>query len=135
MSDYVDLSPASEDYLETIYDLSFSGGAVRSVDVAQVLDVSKASVNKALGVLRKSGLIEQEPYGTITLTEMGIRRARNVRSRHDMLKRFLREVIGTDEQTAEDEACRIEHVISQQTVEKWDDFLHRTLGDSHSDGK
>lgn len=130
MSQNNDLSPASEDYLETIYDLSADGSAVRSVDVAQALNVSKASVNKALGILRKSALIDQEPYGTITLTQEGMRRARNVRSRHDMLKRFLREVIGTDEQTAEDEACRIEHVISQETVEKWDNFLHRTLGDT-----
>lgn len=133
MGDTVDLSPASEDYLETIFDLASAGEAVRSVDVAQVLNVSKASVNKALGVLRKGGLIEQEPYGTITLTNAGIRRARNVRSRHDMLKRFLRDVIGTDEQTAEEEACKIEHVISQQTVEKWDAFLHRTLGYTHQD--
>lgn len=122
-----DLSPASEDYLETIFDLSSRGEAVRSVDVAQALNVSKASVNKALGVLRKGGLIDQEPYGTITLTDAGIQRAQNVRSRHDMLKRFLIEVIGTSEDTAEDEACRIEHVISQGTVEKWDDFLRRTL--------
>ena len=121
------LSPSSEDYLEAIFDLSVEGESVRSVDVANRLDVSRASVNKAVGLLRDAGLIEQEPYGTITLTEKGATAAATVRRRHNMLYTFLNKILSIPDEVAEQEACKIEHIISDLTFEHLSDFVDKTL--------
>jgi len=121
------LTPSNEDYLETILELIGRNGAVRSVDIAGHLHVSKASVNKAMGVLRDAGLIEQAHYGQVYLTESGRRRANEILQRHAMLKRFLVEILGIDEATAEQDACRMEHAISDHTRVHWLAWLHRVL--------
>ena len=112
------LTRASEDYLEAIYVLSLNApdGSVRSVDVAEDLDVSKASVNKALSVLKDQGMVNQEHYGKVTLTEEGRDYARLVWRAHRALRAFLVNEIGVDEDTADDEACLMEHVLSQNTM-------------------
>ncbi len=127
MSEKTKLSPSSEDYLEAILELSDQHNAVRSVDIANHLHVSKASVNKAMGILRQIGLIEQAHYGLIHLTEQGRFRAKDVLQRHVMLKRFLTEILHTSEETAERDACRMEHVISDETRGKWLDWLREVL--------
>lgn len=114
-----DITVSSENYLEVIYELATRGRPVRSVEVAKEMDVSKASVNKAIGVLRDAGYVEQELYGSIELTPKGVGRAKEVMLRHQVLKRFLIEALGVDEVTADDDACRMEHVISEQTMGKW----------------
>lgn len=119
------LSPSSEDYLETIHQLLKEEPHVHSVQVAQRLKVSKPSVNKAMGVLKEAGLVEQEPYGTLWLTEEGERIARQVAFRHSTLKHFLTDVLGIDEATAETDACRMEHVISNTTLAKWVEYMAR----------
>lgn len=124
------LSPSSEDYLETILELSDQKEAVRSVDIAEHLNVSKASVSKAMGILRQAGLIDQAFYGLVHLTDNGRERANEILLRHTMLKRFLTEILGLDEATAEMDACRMEHVISPVTMEKWMDYLSRILRDN-----
>lgn len=121
------LSPASEDYLETILELSVNAETVRSVDIAEHLKVSKASVSKAMHVLQAAGLVEHAHYGQIRLTETGRCRAEEILQRHAMLKRFLVEILGIDEQTAELDACRMEHVISDQTRDRWLDYLRQML--------
>lgn len=123
------ISTSSENYLETIYTLSRDGSPVRSIDVATAIGVSKASVNKAISVLREAGMVEQELYGAITLTELGTVRAREVFRRHCTLKTFLNTVLGVPEKIAEADACRMEHVISEETMRRWTDYLEKTLGE------
>ena len=112
------LTRAGEDYLEAIYVLSLKneGGNVRSVDVAEDLDVSKASVNKALAMLKEQGMVNQEHYGKVTLTDEGRGYARLVWRAHRALRAFLVNEIGVDEKTADEEACLMEHVLSQSTM-------------------
>lgn len=119
------LSPSNEDYLEAIFDLSSVNSAVRSIDVSTRLNVSRASVNKAVGLLKDAGLVVQQPYGTITLTDEGRYRAARVRTRHDTLRAFLNGVLGIDIETAEDEACKIEHIISDKTLEHLIAFMDK----------
>lgn len=127
MDEKAKLTPSSEDYLEAILELSNQDNTVRSVDIASHLQVSKASVNKAMGVLRDMGLIEQAHYGQIHLTEQGHTRAREVLHRHTMLKRFLTEILHISDETAERDACRMEHAISDETRNKWFHWLHTVL--------
>lgn len=109
-----------EDYLEAIVML---GGTtktpVRSIDIATKLEVSKASVNKAISILKKKGLVEQPYYGDITLTEEGYRYGSSVLERHHMLFTFLTKVLNIEEEQAEKEACFMEHAISDDSFEKW----------------
>lgn len=121
------LSASNEDYLETILELCGSCGQIRSVEIADHLHVSKASVNKAMGILREAGLVEQEHYGAVRLTELGRNRASEILSRHAMIKRFLIEILGIDERIAEQDACRMEHVISDATREHWLRYLRDVL--------
>jgi len=121
------LSASNEDYLETILELCGSCDQIRSVEIAEHLHVSKASVNKAMGILREAGLVEQEHYGAVRLTELGRNRASEILSRHAMIKRFLIEILGIDERTAEQDACRMEHVISDATREHWLRYLREVL--------
>ncbi len=114
------ITSSKEDYLERIYDLSKEqdDGHVRSVDVARALNVSRASVNKSLVGLKEDGYIEQEPYGTITLTKKGKTIAKEVRTRHNALRSFLVNVLKVDYDTADMDACEMEHAISKKTAEK-----------------
>lgn len=121
------LTPSSEDYLETILELTGKTDAVRSVDIAVHLHVSKASVNKAMGILRDAGFIEQALYGQIYLTRQGYQRADEILRRHSMLKRFLVEILGINENTAEQDACKMEHVISDETRDQWLVYLDQVL--------
>lgn len=118
MSSKSELTPSTEDYLEAIYNLNVEGGGVRSVDVAEKLNVSKPSVNRALRNLSDSGLIIQEKYALIYLTEAGKLKAEEIFHRHTTIRSFLKDVLGLDAGTAEEEACKIEHVMSNDTVDK-----------------
>ena len=117
------ISSAYEDYLEAIYELCGPDGAIRSVDVAAKLNVSKASVNKAVKALKASGLVEQPYYGDISLTEEGRAYGASVLERHHMLKRFLTDILGVEDDVAEDEACEMEHAISDDTMNRWVKYL------------
>lgn len=124
-----DLSSSYEDYIETIYDLAqLSGGAVRSVDVANALGFSKASVARAIKNLRELGYIEQERYGEITLTNTGREYGEHVLMRHKVLRAFLIDALGVDEERANEEACEMEHTISEDTMSKWVAWYERNYG-------
>ena len=112
------ITSSQEDYLERIYDLSLIDEHVRSIDVARALNVSRASVNKSLGGLKDKGYIEQEPYGTITLTKKGRAIAKEVRTRHNALRAFLTEVLKVDYEIADIDACEMEHAISKHTADR-----------------
>ncbi len=112
------ITPSLEDYLETIYDLSSRGQKVRVTDVASALGIAKSSVHLAMHALKDQGLVVQEHYGQIELTESGESAARIIRHKHDALLSFLVGVLGVESGVAEEEACKIEHAVSESTVEK-----------------
>ena len=127
------LTASKQDYLETILDFTAEAGQVRSIDIARALGVSRASVNKSLGFLKESGLIEHEHYGDVKLTEAGLRAARQVRARHNLLKLFLIDVLKVSPDTAEQDACRMEHAISRETVDKLEQYLKAVLAQNNAE--
>lgn len=120
----VKTSMSHEDYLEAIVMLGGTTDApVRSVDVANKLGVSKASVNKAISSLKEQALVIQPHYGDITLTEEGYAYGSSVLGRHRMLSDFLTKAVGIDPEVAEEEACQMEHAISDESFKKWEAFV------------
>ena len=124
------LTRAGEDYLEAIYRLVLEqgeagDGTIRSVDVAEQLEVSKASVNKALSMLKDAGMVNQTRYGRVTLTDEGREYAAVVWRAHRALRTFLEVELGVDPKTADDEACLMEHALSLDTMTRWIDYLER----------
>ncbi|MBR6756826.1 MAG: metal-dependent transcriptional regulator [Peptococcaceae bacterium] len=108
---------SGEDYLETILLLYRKQGYVRSTDIANALNYTKASISRAVGILRDNGDIYLDANKMIFLTEKGEKRANEIYERHQLVHRFLTEVLGVDEATAEVDACRMEHIISKQTFD------------------
>lgn len=114
------VSMSHEDYLEAIIMLGGSTEqSIRSVDIANQMGVSKASVNKAIGLLKERGYVDQPYYGDVTLTEEGFKYGSAVYKRHLYLTAFLSKELGISEEVAEDEACLMEHAISDESFEKW----------------
>ena len=109
------LQESGENYLETVLILEGKNGAVRSVDVANYLGVSKPSVSRAMNVLKAAGLITQESYGDIYLTDAGLEKAGAVLERLLLIAELLMQTVGVDREIADRDACRIEHVISPET--------------------
>lgn len=120
------MSKSHEDYLEAIVMLGGTTEAsVRSVDVATKLGVSKASVNKAVSALKEKGFVDQPYYGDITLTTDGFAYGSSVFDRHHLLFTFLTKAIGIPEDRAEEEACLMEHAISDESFEKWSEYVRK----------
>ena len=118
------MSKSHEDYLEAIVMLGGAvGSSVRSVDVANKLGVSKASVNKAIGLLKDKGLVEQPYYGDITLTAEGSRYGRTVLARPRTRFFFFTQALCIPEDRADNEACLMEHAISDESFEKWRSYI------------
>lgn len=113
---------SAENYLETILILKNRLGSVRSIDIVNELDFSRPSVSVAMKKLRESGHIHMDHDGGISLTENGMNIANAMYERHTLLSSFLIS-LGVDEKTAVEDACRMEHVISQQTFEKIRDHV------------
>lgn len=109
------LLESGENYLETILILQKRKGNVRSIDVANELNFTKASVSRAMSILKKDNYINMEPGGNIVLTEQGRKKASEVLERHIILTKFISEVLKVDPAIAEKDACRIEHIISPET--------------------
>ena len=108
------MQESGEMYLETILVLSKKGAPVRSLDVANQLGFSKPSVSRAMGLLKKGEFIKIDGQGYITLTPEGSKIAKKIYERHVVISELLME-LGVDMKTAEEDACRIEHVISDKT--------------------
>lgn len=107
------LQESGEMYLETIYVLS-KNGVVRSLDVAEYMGYSKPSVSRAVGLLKQSGYLIMDRDGSLTLTEEGLGVAKKIYERHTLLSDFLVR-LGVDEKTAAEDACKIEHDISDES--------------------
>lgn len=110
------LQESGEMYLETIYVLTKKSNEVRSIDVCEQMGYSKPSVSRAVGLLKNGGYITVSKEGYISLTDEGKNVAEKIFNRHTVITKTLI-AIGVDEQTAAEDACRIEHVISDTTFE------------------
>lgn len=114
------VTKSHEDYLEAIVMLGGTDEiSVRPVDVALKLGVSKASVNKAISSLKSDGMLDQPYYGNITLTTEGYEYGQKMLERHQLISAFLEHALGIEHETADKEACLIEHDISDSSFEKW----------------
>ena len=107
---------SAEMYLETIYTLSLNSTSVRSIDVAEALNYSRPSVSRAVGLLKKDGYLLMDGEGFLTLTEEGRALAGRIYERHTVLTAAL-EALGVDKETAAEDACKIEHDISDRTFD------------------
>ena len=110
------IQESGEMYLETIYILSEKTGAVRSIDVGEYMGYSKPSVSRAVGILKKGGYLLMDKDGYLTLTESGLTVAKKIYERHTLLTDFLIR-LGVNEKTAVEDACKIEHDISDETFD------------------
>jgi len=111
----MELHESGEMYLETIFLLKNKFGYVRSIDIAKELGYSKPSVSRAVSLLRENDYICLDPNGMILLTDKGLEIAQSIYDRHRCLTMFL-ESLGISKETAQEDACRIEHVISDETL-------------------
>lgn len=114
-----------EDYLETIYMLESQTGYVRSIDIATALGFSKPSISNAMKKLKAEGYINMEDRGCITLTEKGKSLAKGTYERHCVISEILMH-FGVTKEVASEDACRVEHVISEETFRSMKEFLKST---------
>ncbi len=113
----MNLQESGEMYLETILSLTEKKGYVRSIDVSEYMGYSKPSVSRAVGILKNNGYLEVGKDGSLILTESGKEIAVKIYERHKTISKFLVN-LGVSEETAAADACKIEHVISDETFEK-----------------
>lgn len=108
---------SGEMYLETIYVLKNKNGSVRSIDIAKELEYSKPSVSRGVGILKKESYITVDENGYINLTDKGLTKAKNVFEKHQYLTDFLIKTAKVSKEIAEEDACRMEHIISEETFQ------------------
>lgn len=119
------LQESGEMYLETIYVLS-KNGVVRSLDVAEYMGFSKPSVSRAVGLLKQGGYLLMDKEGYLTLTESGLDVAKKIYERHTLLSKFLVR-LGVDEKTASEDACKMEHDISDESFSAIKEHIRRSM--------
>ena len=120
----MELLESGQMYLETILVLSKQNPKVRAIDVSKYLNYSKPSVSRAMGILKNGGFIEIDVNGYITLTKNGELSAKKIYERHNVLTTML-EHIGVDKETALNDACKIEHVISDETFNALKEYIKK----------
>ena len=118
------LQESGEMYLETILLLSKKSSLVRSIDVCEHMGYSKPSVSRAIGLLKKGGYVTSDSDGHLFLTDEGRELAEKIYSRHNVLTRFLVS-LGVSEEAASEDACKMEHVISDESMEAIEKFINR----------
>ena len=119
------LTPARENYLRALYQLSHSGGSVRLTDLARRQGVRLSTARHFVKRLRAVGLAEQKEYGRITLTDHGMTMGREITDRFNLMRDFLTEVLGVSEEVAEREACMMEHHLDEDTLNRLAKFVKR----------
>ncbi len=127
------ISKSSEEYLKTMYILKQQNGNVRVTDIAQKMNCTKPSVNKAIYNLKDEGLLNYESYGTIELTDSGENLAKKILEAYDIVYVFLKDVLNLEEDDAKKEAERIKLAITDKTINKLAKYVHKVLGLSNLD--
>ncbi len=117
------LTPSLEDYLKAILIINLDKKVVRVKDIVEKLGVKASSVVEAMNNLKDKDLVNQEKYGYIDLTSEGAKLAKNIYKKHKSLYKFMRSVLGVDINTAEEDACRIEHYVSKETLDRIVKFI------------
>ena len=118
------LTQSQEDYLETIYVETQKNGFAKVTDIAKILDVKKASVTGALSSLKEKGLINYAPYCPITLTKEGIKTAEKILLRHEVMTNFFKNILHLSQEEAAQNACRMEHIMSEEMFKRIHTFSH-----------
>ena len=118
------IQESAENYLEAIHVLMMRNGQVRSIDVAHYTGFSKPSISRAVGLLRDNGYVSIDQNGLLSLTEAGLKIAETIYERHTVLTDLLIK-LGVSPETASEDACRIEHVISAETFEKLKEYVRK----------
>ena len=122
------ISKSLEEYLKTMYVLKKQNGNIRVTDVANKMNCTKPSVNKALNNLKEEKLINYETYGTIELTGDGEDLAKKILEAYDIVYVFLKEVLNIEEEQAKTEAEKIKSTITDETINKLAKYVHQVLG-------
>lgn len=118
------LTQSQEDYLETIYVETQKNGCAKVTEIAKILDVKKASVTGALSSLKEKGLINYAPYCPITLTKEGIKTAEKILLRHEVMTNFFKNILHLSQEEAAQNACRMEHIMSEEMFKRIHTFSH-----------
>ena len=127
------ISKSSEEYLKTMYILKQQNGNIRVTDIAQKMNCTKPSVNKAIYNLKDEGFLNYESYGTIELTAEGENLAKKILEAYDIVYVFLKDVLNLEEEDAKKEAERIKLAITDKTINKLAKYVHKVLGLSNLD--
>ncbi len=114
----ISISQSLEDYLEAIFLISLEKGVARVKEIAEMLGVKKPSVVSAVKSLEKLGLVSHEPYGYLELTDLGFKKAREIYRRHTLLFKFFHQILGVSEKVAEEDACKVEHFMSRESMDR-----------------
>ncbi len=122
------ISKSQEEYLKTMYILKNKEKEIRVTDIANAMNISKPSVNKAIKILKENKLINYETYGKIELTQEGEDLAKKLLEAYDIVYLFLKDIIGLENDIAKEEAERIKLVMSDSTLNKLAKYVHKTLG-------
>ena len=122
------VSKSLEEYLKTMYVLQKQNGHIRVTDVAEKMNISKPSVNKAVNNLKSEGLVNYQTYGLIKLTETGNSLACKILERYDIVNLFLREVLNIEKKKAQEEAEKIKLAMSDETMNALARYVHKELG-------
>lgn len=113
------MNESREDYLETLFVLNQKyPNSVRSVDVAKMLGYTKSSVSRAMTILKEEGYVTCDERGYLVLTNLGKDLAENIYEKHQILSTYLQKCVKVDKETAEADACRMEHIMSEITYQK-----------------
>ena len=118
------LTAGLEDYIEAIYIAEGNNKKLKGAELARMLNISRASVSEALSKLVSKGLINYESYGPVTLTPKGSHEAKKIYSKHNILKFFFESVLSISPDEAGENACKIEHIISQNILNRIKDFTN-----------
>ncbi len=122
------ISKSQEEYIKTMYILKKQNGKIRVTDIANKMNCTKPSVNKAIYNLKDNGLLNYESYGTIELTEEGENLAKKILEAYDIVYLFLKDVLNLEESSAAEEAERMKLAISDNTINKLAKYVHKELG-------
>lgn len=117
------LTSVMEDYLEAIFDLDQEKRVVRVKDIAKRMDVKMPTVSSMLKTLNDRGLVNYEKYEYVELTKNGAGVGKEMRRRHEILRKFLTKVLTVDHDVADEEACKMEHALSAETLDSLTDFM------------
>ncbi len=122
------ISKALEEYVKTMYILKKQNGNIRVTDIANKMNCTKPSVNKAINILKSNGLVNYELYGSIELTQEGEDLAKKILEAYDIVYVFLKDVLNLEEEQAKNEAENIKNNIADDTINKLAKYVHKELG-------